>query len=142
MGPITAFYSIYMSEQGYDKIQIGLLWALGVLAEVALFVVMPRLLRWTGLRNMVLFGMAVCSLRWLMISQLPEQLWAVLLAQCFHAVTRSVVYMRQGSRLCINFFPPRVKGRDKRFIAVWGLESVVRWGLFAAVGSGISLTVQ
>ena len=43
-GPYYAFYSIYMEDHGYSKTLIGQLWALGVLAEVGVFLVMHRLL--------------------------------------------------------------------------------------------------
>src|SRR5690606_24287883 len=43
-GPYYTFYTIYLDELGISRGQAGMLWALGVLAEVLLFLVMPRLL--------------------------------------------------------------------------------------------------
>lgn len=130
-GPYYSFYSIYMSEQGYDKTQIGLLWALGVVAEVLLFFVMHRLLRWTGLRVMLQFGMAVCALRWLMIALLPDQLWAVLLAQLFHAVTFGCLHAA-GIALVHRFFPASHQGQGQ------ALYSSLGFGVGGALGAFLS----
>ena len=41
-GPYNAFYSIHLVEAGYSKTAVGWLWSLGVIAEIALFVLLPR----------------------------------------------------------------------------------------------------
>ncbi|MFT5719893.1 MAG: PPP family 3-phenylpropionic acid transporter [Motiliproteus sp.] len=130
-GPYYSFYSIYMSEQGYDKTQIGLLWALGVVAEVLMFWVMHRLLSWTGLRAMVQFGMAVSVLRWLMIGLLPEQLWAVLVAQLFHAVTFGCLHAA-GIALVHHFFPASHQGQGQ------ALYSSLGFGVGGSLGAFLS----
>tara|TARA_R110001583_G_scaffold93602_2_gene236553 strand:+ start:572 stop:1723 length:1152 start_codon:yes stop_codon:yes gene_type:complete len=130
-GPYYSFYSIYMSEQGYDKTQIGLLWALGVVAEVLMFLVMHRLLGWIGLRVMVQLGMAVCALRWLMIALLPDQLWAVLLAQLFHAVTFGCLHAA-GIALVHHFFPASHQGQGQ------ALYSSIGFGVGGALGAFLS----
>ncbi len=130
-GPYYSFYSLYMSEQGYDKTQIGLLWALGVVAEVLMFLVMHRLLSWIGLRAMVQIGMAVCALRWLMIASLPDQLWAVLLAQLFHAVTFGCLHAA-GIALVHRFFPATHQGQGQ------ALYSSLGFGVGGALGAFLS----
>ncbi len=130
-GPYYSFYSIYMSEHGYDNIQIGLLWALGVVAEVLLFVVMPQLLQWIGPRMMMIVGMLVCTLRWLMIAWLPDQLWAVLLAQLFHAVTFGCLHAA-GIALVHRFFPPASQGQGQ------ALYSSLGFGVGGASGAFLS----
>ena len=130
-GPYYSFYSIYISEQGYDNSQIGLLWALGVIAEVLLFVVMPRLLRRTGLRRMLLLGMAICCLRWLMIALLADQLWAVLLAQTLHAVTFGCLHAA-GIALVHHFFPAQCQGQGQALYSSFG------FGVGGALGAFLS----
>ena len=39
-GPYYTFYTIYLEEQGYSSYMIGILWAVGVLAEVIIFLLM------------------------------------------------------------------------------------------------------
>ncbi|MEH6650977.1 MAG: MFS transporter [Motiliproteus sp.] len=130
-GPYYSFYSIYMSEQGYDKTQIGLLWALGVIAEVLVFVVMPQLLHRTGPRLMVLFGMLICTLRWTLIALLPDQLWAVLVAQLLHAVTFGCLHAA-GIALVHRFFPPSAQGQGQALYSSFG------FGVGGALGAFLS----
>src|SRR6185312_15900816 len=40
-GPYYTFFSVFLEQHGYHRAQTGLLWALGVSAEVLLFMVMP-----------------------------------------------------------------------------------------------------
>ncbi|MEH6626227.1 MAG: MFS transporter [Motiliproteus sp.] len=130
-GPYYTFYSIYMTEFGYDKIDIGLLWGLGVLAEVLVFVVMHRLLEWTGLRNMVIFGLAVCAVRWLLIGLFPDSLVIVLFAQSLHAVTFGCLHA-SGITLVQQFFPPGIQGQGQALYSSFG------FGVGGALGAYFS----
>lgn len=132
-GPYYSFYSIYMSEQGYENSQIGLLWALGVVAEVLLFVVMPQLLRWTGLALMVQLGMLACTLRWGLIALFPDQLWFLLIAQCLHAVTFGCLHAA-GIALVQTFFPARIQGQGQALYSSLGFGV---GGAIGAFGSGL-----
>jgi len=42
-GPYYTFYSIYLVDHGYGKSTVGWLWALGVLCEIGVFLVIPRI---------------------------------------------------------------------------------------------------
>ncbi len=43
--PFNTFYSIYLVESGYSTTAVGWLWALGVIAEIGLFLWLPRMMR-------------------------------------------------------------------------------------------------
>ena len=43
-GPQYAFFSIYLVDHGYSKAAVGWMWTYGVIAEIALFLLMPALL--------------------------------------------------------------------------------------------------
>lgn len=53
-GALYAFYSIYLESAGYSKSAIGALWTLGVLAEVAVFLWLPQLMRRFSLRALLI----------------------------------------------------------------------------------------
>ena len=44
-GALYVFYSIYLVEHGYSKTMVGLMWTLGVLAEIVIFIAMPAMVR-------------------------------------------------------------------------------------------------
>jgi PPP family 3-phenylpropionic acid transporter len=86
-GPYYTFYSIYLEGFGYSRSAIGLLWALGVLAEVVLFIFIHHLLVRFSLRSILLFTLTVAVLRWLLIAYFAESLTMLILAQIAHAAT-------------------------------------------------------
>ncbi|MDP3678626.1 MAG: MFS transporter, partial [Methylotenera sp.] len=43
-GVLYNFYSIYLSEHGYSKGMIGLLWSVGVICEIGIFMLMPKIM--------------------------------------------------------------------------------------------------
>lgn len=86
-GPYYTFFSVYLEQHGYSRAAVGGLWALGVAAEVVLFIVMPRLLARYSLRSIMAVSLGLAVLRWLMIGYAVDSLEVLLLAQCLHAAT-------------------------------------------------------
>lgn len=127
-GPYYAFYSIFMEDHGYSKTLIGQLWALGVLAEVGMFVVMHRLLERWGARKVLVVSMLLAALRWLLIGYLPESLSMLLIAQLLHAATFGTFHAA-AIHLVHHYFRGRLQGRGQ------ALYSSVSFGAGGAIGS-------
>lgn len=86
-GPYYTFFTIYLDQLGIARVWTGALWSLGVVAEIALFMVMHRLLGRFSLRNIIVGSLFLAALRWLLIAYFAQQ-WPVLLfAQLLHAAT-------------------------------------------------------
>jgi PPP family 3-phenylpropionic acid transporter len=86
-GPYYTFYSIYLVEHGYSKGEVGWLWSLGVLCEIAIFVWMPHLFRaWTA-RQILIASFALAGVRFLVIGWFPDNLPLLVFAQVLHAAT-------------------------------------------------------
>lgn len=86
-GPYYTYFSIYLEQRGWTRLGIGGLWALGVIAEVLVFIVMHRLLQRAGALPVLAGAAAGVILRWLLLAFLPDFLPALLLSQALHAVT-------------------------------------------------------
>ncbi len=86
-GPYYTFVSIHLETLGYGRGAIGLLWSLGVVAEIILFVVMKEVLARFSLRQILLGSFVLATLRWLLLGYLAEHLPILLLAQVLHAAT-------------------------------------------------------
>lgn len=86
-GPYYTFFSIHLESLGYTRGTIGLLWALGVVAEILLFLVMAKLLERFSLRQVLVASFLLAALRWVVLGTLAEHLWILLLAQLLHAAT-------------------------------------------------------
>ena len=84
-GPYYTFYSIYLVEHGYDKSTVGWLWALGVICEIGIFLVIPRIFSRVTPRALILASFALAALRFLVIAWGVESAWLVWGAQTLHA---------------------------------------------------------
>ena len=130
-GTYYTFYSIYMESVGYSKTVIGQFWALGVVAEVAVFWVMHRLLERFGARQVLLASLLLAALRWLLIGYFPLQLPVVLFAQLLHAATFGTFHAA-AIHLVHHYFTGRNQGRGQ------ALYSSLSFGAGGAVGSLLS----
>lgn len=86
-GPYYTLFSVYLEEHGYGKSAIGGLWAVGVVFEIGIFVLMPGLVaRWGFLRILqATFWLGV--LRFAVIALAVDSLPLLLAAQTLHAAT-------------------------------------------------------
>lgn len=92
-GPYYTFYSLYLQEgYGYSSTSTGLLWALGVLAEVAIFLVMPKIMHRFDVRNLLLVTFFVTACRWYLIGYCAQWLGVLLFAQLLHAVSFGIAH--------------------------------------------------
>jgi PPP family 3-phenylpropionic acid transporter len=130
-GAYYAFYSIYLEGHGYSKTLIGGLWALGVLIEVLMFLVMHHLLQRFGARRVLIASLAVAVVRWLMIGGFPHELWILVLAQTLHAATFGTFHA-SAIHLVHHYFTGRLQGRGQ------ALYSSLSYGGGGALGSLIS----
>jgi len=79
-GPYYTFYSLYLQDYGYSRSFIGQLWALGVIAEIGVFLVMHRLVPLFGLRFLLLASLALATLRWLFIGYFVDSVAILIVA--------------------------------------------------------------
>ena len=127
-GPYYTFYSIYLQDHGYTRSAIGQLWALGVIAEIAVFLVMPRLVPRFGLRALLLSSLSLAVLRWLLIAYFVDSAWILIIAQLLHAATFGV-YHGAAIQLIHRYFRGRHQGRGQ------ALYSSLSFGAGGAVGA-------
>jgi PPP family 3-phenylpropionic acid transporter len=83
-GPYYGFFSIYLVQLDYSGGFIGSLWALGVIAEIGVFWLMPQLLSRYGVRNLLLITFTLTSLRWFLIGYAAQHIPVLLFAQLLH----------------------------------------------------------
>lgn len=127
-GLYYAFYSIHMEAAGHSKTLIGILWALGVGAEVLVFLSMHRLLERFGARSLLLLSFVLAALRWLLTGLFPGHLGLMVFAQLLHAATFGVFHAA-AIHLVHGLFVGRHQGRGQ------ALYSSLSFGAGGAVGS-------
>ena len=80
-GPYYTFLTLHLEHLGYSRGLIGLLWALGVVAEVLMFLSMSRILTRFTLRHVLMASFLLAALRWLLLGNFAEHLPVLLFAQ-------------------------------------------------------------
>ena len=86
-GVLYNFYSIYLKEHGYSGGTIGWLWAIGVICEIFIFMLMPKILHRYSLKAILLMSLFLGVIRFILIGASPDHLFLLLIAQMFHAAT-------------------------------------------------------
>ena len=86
-GPYYTLFSVYLAEHGYSKAAIGGLWAVGVVFEIGIFIVMPRLVARWGYLRILQATFWLGTLRFAVIALAVDSLPLLLAAQTLHAAT-------------------------------------------------------
>ncbi|RDH84860.1 MAG: MFS transporter [endosymbiont of Galathealinum brachiosum] len=130
-GPYYTFYSIYLKQFGYSSSALGWLWALGVIAEIILFMFMHKLMPKYRPRSLMIIALALTTLRWLLIGAYVEDFLIVIFAQCLHAASFGL-YHAVAIELFHRNFKGKLQGRGQ------ALYSAISFGAGGAVGTLLS----
>ncbi len=133
-GPYYTFYSIYLVDHGYDKSTVGWLWALGVICEIGIFLVIPRIFARVTPRRLLLASFALAVLRFLLIAWGVESPWVVWGAQTLHAFTFGTYHAAAVALIHAHF-----RGRHQaRGQALFNSLSYGVGGTLGGLGSGLT----
>lgn len=127
-GPYYVFYSVYLQQYQYSATLTGLLWALGVCAEILIFFWMKGLLNIISLRGLLLVSLALSMLRWLMIAYGAKWLTVIVLAQLLHAASFGVAHV-VAIQLLHRYFGSHHQSKGQ------ALYSSISFGLGGMIGS-------
>jgi len=130
-GPYYTFYTIYLEDYGYERGFIGWLWALGVVAEVGVFIIMHRILQRFQLVYLLVASLLLAALRWFMIGAWAHDLTLLLLAQTLHAASFAL-YHAVSIQLVHYYFVGKYQGRGQ------ALYNSLSFGAGGAIGSLLS----
>jgi MFS transporter, PPP family, 3-phenylpropionic acid transporter len=91
-GPYYAFFSLYLESFGVPRSVIGLLWALGVVAEIGVFAAGGPLLAKYSIRTLLTAAAVATAVRWCVIALLPQSLLLLALVQLLHCMGFAVLH--------------------------------------------------
>ena len=99
--PYISFFTKYLAEHDYQGVEIGLLFSLGTLAEIVLFMYAGRLLGRFSIKLLMSFCLILTAGRWLAVAYLVDSWLAVVISQLIHAFSfglmhsASIYFIRQ-----------------------------------------------
>ena len=131
-GALYVFYSIFLVDIGYDKALVGWMWTLGVVAEIVVFMLMPRITQRFSLRAILLFSFACAVARFLMIGWGADSLGVLLVAQGLHGATFGA-YHAAAIAVVNQWFPGRLQSHGQ---ALYGSLSFGAGGMLGGLLSG------
>lgn len=115
---LYVYYSLYLAQIGYSKTVIGLMWSLGVVAEIAFFYWQAPLFRRLGVRRLMLASLAIGVVRFAMIGVGAGSLVMLLVAQVLHAATFGVHHSASVATLQRWFSGPLQARGQALFISI------------------------
>lgn len=130
-GPYYTFFSIFLEDYGYSKTAIGWLWALGVIAEIGVFLVAHRLFHWFSVRTLAVVCLILAALRWWATGAFPNSPAIIIAAQVSHAATFGVFHAI-AIYLIHRYFTEQAAGQGQ------ALYSALSFGAGGAVGAYLS----
>ncbi|PKG58152.1 MFS transporter [Shewanella sp. GutDb-MelDb] len=86
-GPFYGFFVLYLKQAGYTEAVAGIFVALGVAAEIIMFMYAPRLLGRFGVKFLLFISIALTAVRWLLLAFGVDSLLWLSLSQILHAFT-------------------------------------------------------
>ena len=123
---LYVFYSLYLSNLGYNKFQIGLFWALGVFAEVIFFYFQSKVLSRLDAEVVLQASFGVGVVRFALIALYP--LTPVLIfAQILHAGTFAA-HHSAATKLLQRWFTGSLQARGQALMAT------ISYGLGGTLG--------
>ncbi|MBU3630235.1 MFS transporter [Polynucleobacter sp. AP-Melu-500A-A1] len=124
------FYSLYLSNLGYDKLQIGLFWALGVAAEVVFFYFQSKVLSRLDPEVVLQASFGIGVIRFALMAFFPFTS-VLIFAQVMHAGTFAA-HHSAATKLLQRWFTGPLQARGQALMATvsYGFGGTLG-GLFA-----------
>jgi PPP family 3-phenylpropionic acid transporter len=133
-GPYYTFFSLHLAAQSYSKTAIGWMWAVGVIAEIAVFAGLPWLNRRFSPRALLIASLAIAAVRFVLIGWAAQFAAILFAAQLMHAATFGVFHAAALVSVHRLFQGPnQARGQAVYSSLCYGLG-----GTLGGLGSGIA----
>ncbi len=130
-GSYYNFFALYMVDLGYTGLQTGIFIALGVVAEVFIFIYASRLLKRFNVLALLAFSILITGFRWLGLAFLADNMLIIVLSQILHAFSFGLSHVASVSFLSTHFSPAFQSRAQALYVSV-------TFGLGSAIGSVVA----
>jgi PPP family 3-phenylpropionic acid transporter len=137
MATYDSCFSLHLARLGFGGSFIGVAWAIGVAAEIALMAASHRLLARVGAAPLFALSIAVAAARWLMLAELTSGP-AILLLQPLHAISFGLFWITAVTlaRQRGHALPSAAQGLLASAMGVGGLVGMSLAGRLLEAGGG------
>lgn len=131
-GTFYVFFTLHMQDHHHNGLAVGILWAVGVLAEIVMFWFAPRLIARVGASRLLSICLAIGAVRWVVTALFADSFAIMAAAQLTHAFSFAV-FQSCIMQLMVAYFPGRraVAGQS----LLYGFSSGVGGVLGAAIAA-------
>jgi PPP family 3-phenylpropionic acid transporter len=105
-GTFYVFYTLHLQAHHHDGLHVGILWAVGVLAEIVMFWFVPGLIARVGTSRLLSVCLAIGALRWAITALFADSFAMMAIAQLTHAFSFAV-FQSCLMQLMAGYFPGR-----------------------------------
>ncbi len=109
---LYVFYSLYLERLGYGKLAIGVMWTIGVVAEIVFFFYQGRLFSRFALRTILAGTFVLAAVRFGLTGYLAQFAWLMATVQILHAATFAAHHSASLKRLQ-HWFAGPLQGRGQ-----------------------------
>lgn len=131
-GPYYVFFSVYLKLHQYTATETAWLWALGVAAEIILFMFAGALLKRFSLWGLLCTTLVFSTIRWWMIAYLVDFSHFLLIAQILHAASFGLAHV-VAIQLLYEYFGHHHQSQGQ---ALYSAMSFGVGGMLGSLGSG------
>lgn len=86
-GPFYGFFALFLRDLEYPGYAVGLFISLGVVAEIFVFIFASSFFKNFSLKSLLVFSLAITSLRWLVVAMYGDSAWLLAFTQLIHAAS-------------------------------------------------------
>ncbi len=144
VGPFYGFFVLYLKQAGYTEGIAGLFVAFGVVVEILMFMLAPRLLGRFGVKLLLIVSMGFTVVRWILLAYGVDNILLLSISQALHAFTFGLTHAASIQFIHRNFdIAHRSKGQALYASLSFGLGGAIGiWvsGMIWGDGSGASQT--
>ncbi len=130
-GAYYGFFALYMRDLDYSGQQTGLLIAIGVLAEIGIFLIARRLISRFGVWQLLLACLVLTAMRWYALAAWAQFGAVVVVSQLIHALSFGLAHVT-AMHFITHFFPARFQSRGQ------ALYVSIAFGIGGAFGNYVA----
>ena len=130
-GSYYGFFALYVRDLGYSGQMTGVFIALGVAAEIVIFLLAGKLIEYFGVKWILVISIVLTALRWFMLGAAAEYLWVILVSQLLHAFSFGMTHAA-SVKFIHHYFGEAFQSRGQAIYISIG------FGVGGAIGNYIS----